>query len=66
MSCPSSIRHRDWNPQPLECESPSITTRPGLPPLDTQTYVSFNIDEKTFCIIDPPTSEHTIFRLASM
>ena len=32
--CPSSIRHRDSNPRPLERESPPITTRPGLPPLD--------------------------------
>ena len=32
MSCPSSIRHQDSNPQSLECESPPITTRPGLPP----------------------------------
>ena len=32
MSCPSSIRCRDSNPRPLECESPPITTRPGLPP----------------------------------
>ena len=28
--CPSSIWCRDSNPQPLECESPPITTRPGL------------------------------------
>ena len=32
MSCPSSIRHWDSNPRPLERESPPITTRPGLPP----------------------------------
>ena len=31
--CPSSIRHRDSNPRPLERESPPITTRPGLPPI---------------------------------
>ena len=31
MSCPSSIRHRDWNPRPLEHEVSPITTRPGLP-----------------------------------
>ena len=30
--CPSSIRCRDSNPRPLERESLSITTRPGLPP----------------------------------
>ena len=30
MSCPSSIRHWDSNPQPSERESPPITTRTGL------------------------------------
>ena len=30
--CPSSIRFRDSNSQPMEHESPPITTRPGLPP----------------------------------
>ena len=29
--CPSSIRCQDSNSQPLELESPPITTRPGLP-----------------------------------
>ena len=29
--CPSSIQYPDSNPQPLEYESPPITTRPGLP-----------------------------------
>ena len=29
MSCPSSIRCRDSNSQPLKHESPPITTRPG-------------------------------------
>ena len=33
MSCPSSIRHRDSNPRPLDLEPPPITTRPGLPPI---------------------------------
>ena len=32
MSCPSNIRCRYSNPRPLECDSPPITTRPGLPP----------------------------------
>ena len=32
MPCSSSIRRWDLNPWPLECESPPITTRPGLPP----------------------------------
>ena len=31
--CPSSIRHWDSNPQPSECESPPITTIPGLTPI---------------------------------
>ena len=30
--CSSSIWCQDSNPRPLECESPPITTRPGLPP----------------------------------
>ena len=30
--CPSSIRCRDLNSQLLECESPPLTTRPGLLP----------------------------------
>ena len=28
----SSIQCQDLNPRPSECESPPITTRPGLPP----------------------------------
>ena len=32
--CPSRIWCRDSNPRPLECESPPITTRPGLPSKD--------------------------------
>ena len=28
--CPSSIRYQDLNSQPLEHESPPITTRPGF------------------------------------
>ena len=30
--CPSSVRCLDSNSQPLEHESPLMTTRPGLPP----------------------------------
>ena len=40
--CPSSKWRRDLNSQPLEHESPPITTRPGLPPRSTfivQTFV---------------------------
>ena len=32
--CSSSIQRKDSNPQPLERESPPITTRPGLPHFD--------------------------------
>ena len=32
--CPSSIQGWGSNPQPSEHESPPITTRPGLPPVD--------------------------------
>ena len=35
----SSIRCRDSNPRPSEHESPPITTRPGLPPLETNVRV---------------------------
>ena len=31
IKCPSSIQCWDSNPQPLEHESPPITTRPGIP-----------------------------------
>ena len=34
ISSPSSIRSQDSNPRPLERESPPITTRPGLPPIE--------------------------------
>ena len=37
--CPSSIRYRNLNPQPLGCESPAITTRPGLPPSPADSYL---------------------------
>ena len=38
MSCPSSIWRQDLNPQPLERESPPITTRPGLPPIERSLH----------------------------
>ena len=40
MSFPSSMRRRDSNPQPLECESPPITTRPGLLPKQRIFYIT--------------------------
>ena len=42
--CPSSIRHWDSNPRPSECESPPITTRPGLP---TDSYLHFPLHSAT-------------------
>ena len=45
MSCPSSIRRRDLNPQPLDHEPPPITTRPGLLPLK----ISFRFTKICFC-----------------
>ena len=36
---PSSIWHWDSNPRPSERESPPITTRPGLPPLNVWIFV---------------------------
>ena len=38
--CPSSMWHWDSNPQPLEIESPPITTRPGLPPKQHISFLS--------------------------
>ena len=34
---PSSNWYRDSNSQPIDHESPPITTRPGLPPKNVQT-----------------------------
>ena len=42
MSCPSSIRCWDSNPQPLVHESPHITTRSGLIKCSYSIYLSFN------------------------
>ena len=39
MSCQSSIRRWDSNPQPSLHESPPITTRPGLPPSCNDIYL---------------------------
>ena len=36
--CPSSVRCWDSNSQPLDHESPLITTRPGLPPNNSSPY----------------------------
>ena len=54
MLWPSSIRHRDSNPRPLEHESPPITTRPGLPPLLLLLLLDFSFEYKPITI--PPLS----------
>ena len=46
--CPSSICCWDSNPRPLEHESPTITTRPGLPP-----YKWAILAQDKFLIIGP-------------
>ena len=56
MSCPSSILRRDSNPQPLKCESPPITTRPGLPLLDTKTDLEALMDNQYFRILSNITN----------
>ena len=43
MSCPSSIWRQDSNPRPLERESTPITTRPGLPPLNSFIYLTLGL-----------------------
>ena len=37
--CSSSIWHQDSNSQPSDCESPPLTTRPGLPPRQDKVYL---------------------------
>ena len=49
--CPSSIRCRDSNPQPLECESFPITTRPGLPPINVNLLLNAKHTMALFLII---------------
>ena len=39
---PSSIRYWDSNPRPFGRESPSITTRPGLPPYENERLKTKN------------------------
>ena len=36
--CPTNIQRRNSNSQPSDYESPPLTTRPGLPPIDCLTY----------------------------
>ena len=52
--CPSSILYWDLNPQPLEHESPPITTRPGLPHYNiiilVNVFMQKNIRVSTFLI----------------
>ena len=42
--CPSSILCQDSNSQPLERESPPMTTRPGLPPLFNKVWKVLNTE----------------------
>ena len=61
--CPSSLRHWDSNTWPSECESPPITTRPGLP---SHIYLGIQFDqrnEKKLGGIEAVISTHLI-RLA--
>ena len=48
----SSIRHWDLNQQPLEHESPPITSRPGLPP--NRELTAFNLISSSFIEKWPP------------
>ena len=48
-TCPSSLRHRDSNPQPLEHESSPITTRPGIPAFKQKYSLSYAL--KVFLIL---------------
>ena len=41
QKCPSSIRRRESNPWPLECESLPITTRPGFTPNCSMLMITF-------------------------
>ena len=43
--CPSSIWCRDLNPQPLEHESPTITSKPGLLPNNQSSLLFSNVPE---------------------
>ena len=55
--CPSSVQYRDLNPQPLGCESPPITTRPGLPKMFV-VHVSFSL---MIVLFKPPHYSMTRF-----
>ncbi len=52
---PSSIwTRRDSNPQPLDCESSSLTTRPDLrPELKKKTYFSSHLTLTQFSVPRP-------------
>ena len=52
MSCPSSIRCQDSNPQPFEHESPPITTRPGLLTSTKNCYLKYKGRAGLSMIID--------------
>ena len=54
MLCPSNIRCRDSNSQPLDNESPPITTRPGLPPLNLNIFRGGKTENWIRCQKDEP------------
>ena len=58
MSCLSSIRRWDSNPQPLEHESSPITTRPGLPP---HFNVTFGLSPIAYQGMIPPSKKRRNF-----
>ena len=52
---------RDLNPRPLEYESPTITTRPGLPPYLWQREEDAEHDEHRDGV-HPVQTEHKVVR----
>ena len=50
------ILRRDSNPRLLECESPPITARPGLPPIILKTYST------SATVPNPPKPSRARFR----
>ena len=66
--CLSSIRCRDSNSQPLEHESPPITTWPGLPPFQKNVFYTFNENSqyllKSYCgILSNTTTQYNHFTI---
>ena len=57
MSCPSSIWRQDSNSQPLEHESPPITTRPGLPPKSCGKRLPFILLLSSYIVKKVPSDD---------